>query len=304
MSGQLIEKLKTFNWKDDKPHMWPSCKFGVQATACCIMLSLIVILPAVFINFERCFIFLVYASIVHLFSAVITIGELGETSSIQHVFMKIEPETDIIQKSEQLKNRYVLYACRVALVVIAVSVGFDLQLALFSGAVFALSGAIFTCIFSYRVRKLYPGDFVRIVSFYLWRGRRSKGDVPCPSNNMINSATGLPMPNSTINSGGNIRGHVSDLYNPPILFESDSARSLLFENDLATSLIFENNIDELCLTKFNPASGLPMLNDSFDINGDAFGTISHFYDDYNHWNDHHSHDNSTWDEHWNSHDRG
>lgn len=104
MSELLTEKLKTFNWKDDKPRIWPSCKFGVQATVYCMILSLIVILPAVFINFEKYFIFLAYASIVHLFSAVITIGELGEISSIQHVFIKIEPETDIISKSEQLKN--------------------------------------------------------------------------------------------------------------------------------------------------------------------------------------------------------
>lgn len=206
MSGQLIEKLKTFNWKDDKPRMWPSCKFGVQATACCIMLSLIVILPAVFINFERYFIFLAYASIVHLFSAVITIGELGEISSIQRVLMKIEPETDIISKSGQLKNLYVLYACRVALVVIAVAVGFDLQFVLFSGAVFALFGVVFTFIFSYKVKKLYPGDFVRIASFNLWGERRSKDGTYCSSNNGVNPATGLPMLNNTIDVGGNAWG--------------------------------------------------------------------------------------------------
>lgn len=206
MSGLLTEKLKTFNWKDDKPRIWPSCKFGVQATACCMMLSLIVILPAVFINFERYFIFLVYVSIVHLFSAAITIGELGEISSIQHVFMKIEPETDILSKSEQLKTRCILYACRVSLVVIAVAVGFDLQFVLFSGAVFALSGVIFTCIFSYKVRKLYPGDFVRIASFNLWGERRSKDDTYCSSSNGVNPATGLPMLNNTIDVGGNAWG--------------------------------------------------------------------------------------------------
>lgn len=198
MSELLTEKLKTFNWKDDKPRIWPSCKFGVQATVYCMILSLIVILPAVFINFEKYFIFLVYASIVHLFSAVITIGELGEISSIQHVFIKIEPETDIISKSEQLKKRCVLSACRVALVVIAVAVGFDLQFVLFSGAIFALSGVIFTCIFSYKVRKLYPGDFVRIASFNLWGERKSSHEV--------NPATGLPMLNGSIDVGGNTWG--------------------------------------------------------------------------------------------------
>lgn len=206
MSGLLTEKLKTFNWKDDRPRIWPSCKFGVQATACCMMLSLIVILPAVFINFERYFIFLVYASIVHLFSAAITIGELGEISSIQRVLMKIEPKTDIVSKSEQLKSRCVLYVCRVALVVIAVAVGVDLQFVLFSGAVFALSGVIFTCIFSYKVRKLYPSDFVRIVSFNLWGERCSKDDACCSSNNGFNPATGLPMLNNTIDVGGNAWG--------------------------------------------------------------------------------------------------
>lgn len=170
MSGLLIEKLKTFNWKDDRPRMWPSCKFGVQITACCMMLSIIVILPAVFINFERYFIFLVYASIVHLFAAVITIGELGEISSIRRVLMKVEPETDILSKSEQLRTRCILYACRVSLVIIAVAVGVDLQFVLFSGAVFALSGAIFTCIFSCKVRRLFPREFIKVISFYMWGG--------------------------------------------------------------------------------------------------------------------------------------
>ncbi|HAX9993907.1 TPA: hypothetical protein JS232_003961 [Escherichia coli] len=206
MSELLTEKLKTFNWKDDKPRIWPSCKFGVQATVYCMILSLIVILPAVFINFEKYFIFLVYASIVHLFSTVITIGELGEISSIQHVFIKIEPETDIISKSEQLKNRCVLSACRVALVVIAVAVGFDLQFVLFSGAIFALSGVIFTCIFSYKVRKLYPSDFVRITSFNLWGERRSEDDTYCSRSNEVNPATGLPMLGGSIDVGGNAWG--------------------------------------------------------------------------------------------------
>lgn len=208
MSGLLTEKLKTFNWKDDRPRIWPSCKFGVQAAACCMMLSLIVILPAVLINFEKYFIFLVYASIVHLFSAAITIGELGEISSIQRVLIKIETETDIISKSEQLKKRCVLYACRVALVIIAVAVGVDLQFFLFSGAVFALSGVIFTCIFSYKVKKLYPDDFVRIASFNLWGERRSEDDTYCSRSrsNEVNPATGLPMLGGSIDVGGNAWG--------------------------------------------------------------------------------------------------
>lgn len=78
--------------------------------------------------------------VVHFFSAIITIVVLWDITSTQYVLMKIEPETDIISKSEQLKKRCVLYACRVALVIIAVAVGFGLQLVFFSGAVFALSG--------------------------------------------------------------------------------------------------------------------------------------------------------------------
>ncbi|TQO04765.1 UNVERIFIED_ORG: hypothetical protein FHU01_4351 [Citrobacter freundii] len=206
MSGQLVEKLKTFNWKDDKPRMWPSCKFGMQITACCMALSLLIILPAVFIDFEAYFIFFIYASIAHFFSAIITIGELGEISSIQRVLMKIEPDSDILSKSERLKVRCMLYAFRMSLVIIAVAVGGDLQFALFSGAVFALSGAIFTCIFSCKVRKLFPGDFVRIVSFYMWGGRRSKDNTSCSSNNWVNPASGLPMLNNTIDVGGNAWG--------------------------------------------------------------------------------------------------
>lgn len=198
MSGQLIEKLNSFNWKDDKPRMWTSCKFGVQVTACSMFLSFFIIICATVVYGERAMGLLIGLLAVHFFSAVITIGELGEISSIQRVFMKIEPETDIILKSEQLKNRCVLYACRVALVVIAVAVGFELQFVLFSGAVFALSGVIFTCIFSYKVRKLYPGDFVRIASFNLWGERKSSHEV--------NPATGLPMLNGSIDVGGNTWG--------------------------------------------------------------------------------------------------
>ncbi|HAX4851800.1 hypothetical protein [Escherichia coli] len=206
MAGQLTEKLKTFNWKDDRPRIWPSCKFGVQITACCISVSFFMTICAALVYGENAMGWLVCLLVAHFFSAIITIGELGEISSIQHVFMKIEPETDIISKSEQLKKRCILYACRVALVVIAVAVGFDLQFVLFSGAVFALSGVIFTCIFSYKVRKLYPRDFVRIVSFNLWGERRSKNDTHCSSNNWVNPATGLPMLNNTIDVGGNAWG--------------------------------------------------------------------------------------------------
>ncbi|HGW6617943.1 TPA: hypothetical protein ACNHRR_004729 [Escherichia coli] len=198
MPGQLTEKLKTFNWKDDRPRIWPSCKFGVQITACCVSVSFFMTFCAALVYGENAMGLLVCLLAVHFFSAIITIGELGEISSIQHVFMKIEPETDIVSKSEQLKKRCVLSACRVSLVVIAVAVGVDLQFVLFSGAVFALSGVIFTCIFSYKVRKLYPGDFVRIASFNLWGERKSSHEV--------NPATGLPMLNGSIDVGGNTWG--------------------------------------------------------------------------------------------------
>ncbi|OSK88050.1 hypothetical protein [Escherichia coli] len=206
MPEKLIEKLKTFNWKDDKPRMWPSCKFGVQITACCISVSFFMTICAALIYGENAMGLLVCLLAAHFFTAVITIGELGEISSIQRVLMKIEPETDIISKSEQLKNRCVLYACRAALVVIAVAVGFDLQFFLFSGAVFALSGVIFTCIFSYKVKKLYPDDFVRIASFNLWGERRSEDNTYCSSSNEVNPATGLPMLDDTIDVGGNAWG--------------------------------------------------------------------------------------------------
>ncbi|ELQ4386326.1 hypothetical protein R2X80_004289 [Salmonella enterica] len=208
MPGQLTEKLKTFNWKDDRLRMWPGCKFGVQITACCISVSLFMTICAVLVYGENAMGLLVCLLVAHFFTAAITIGELGEISSIQHVLMKIEPETDIISKSEQLRNRYILHACRMALVVIAVAVGVDLQFVFFSGAVFALSGAIFTCIFSYKVRKLYPDDFVRIVSFNLWGEHRSEDDTYCSRSrsNEVNPATGLPMLNNTIDVGGNAWG--------------------------------------------------------------------------------------------------
>ncbi|MBJ9324967.1 hypothetical protein I5501_22420 [Citrobacter freundii] len=285
MSGQLIEKLNTFNWKDDRPRMWPSCKFGVQITVCCMILSLIVILPAVFVDFETYFIFLVYSSVVHFFTAIITVGELGEISSIQCVLMKIEPETDILSKLDQLKTRCILYACRLSLAIIAVSVGFELQFVLFSGAVFALSGAIFTCIFSYKVRKLFPREFIRVVSFHMWGRFRSYGKMSESDNRGFNPATGLPMISNSFDSAGNIYG-------------SD------FLQSNRKSTFSDNHMDEIS-AGVNPASGLPMMNDTFDINGDVFGTTSHFYDDHHHhnWDNHHSHYDTTWDNHWDSHDR-
>ncbi|EHP1065161.1 hypothetical protein KNZ44_002112 [Escherichia coli] len=297
MPGQLTEKLKTFNWKDDRLRMWPGCKFGVQITACCISVSFFMTFCAALVYGENAMGLLVCLLVVHFFSAIITIGELGEISSIQHVFMKIEPETGIISKSEQLKKRCVLHACRVALVVIAVAVGVDLQFVFFSGAVFALSGAIFTCIFSYKVRKLYPGDFVRIVSFYLWGKRYSKGNTSYSSNNGANPITGFYMANNSFNTNGDVVGRVSGLYDDHMSFESGSVTSLPFENDSATSSLLENN--EFGIMSFNPASGLPMMNDTIDINGDVFGTTSHFYDDQYHLDDyHHSHDNHSWDDRW------
>lgn len=197
MSGQLIEKLKTFNWKDDKPRMWSSCKFGVQVTAYCMSVSFFMMICAAIVYGESAMGLLVCLLAVHFFSAIITIGELGEISSIQRVFMKVESDLDIISRSEKMKIRCILYATRISLLIIAVGVGFELQFVLFSGAVFALSGVIFTCIFSYKVKKLYPGDFVRIASFNLWGERRSYE---------VNPATGLPMLNGSIDVGGNTWG--------------------------------------------------------------------------------------------------
>ncbi|EEX2836215.1 TPA: hypothetical protein SI321_003049 [Escherichia coli] len=206
MAGQLTEKLKTFNWKDDRLRMWPGCKFGVQITACCISVSFFMTICAALVYGESAMGLLVCFLVVHFFSAIITIVVLWEISSTQYVLMKIAPETDIISKSEQLKKRCVLYASRVALIIIAVAVGFELQFVLFSGAVFALLGAIFTCVFSYKVRKLYPDDFVRFVYVNLPGESRSKDDVCCSSSNEVNPATGLLMLDDTIDVGGNAWG--------------------------------------------------------------------------------------------------
>ncbi|EFC1481711.1 hypothetical protein F2I39_22210 [Escherichia coli] len=285
MPGQLIEKLKTFNWKDDKPRIWPSCKFGVQITAYCISVSFFMTICAAIVYGESAMGLLVCLLAVHFLSAIITVGELGEISSIQRVLMKIEPETDILSKSEQLKTRCILYACRVSLAIIAVSVGFELQFVLFSGAVFALSGAIFTCIFSYKVRKLFPREFIRVVSFHMWGRFRSYGKMSESDNRGFNPATGLPMISNSFDSAGNIYG-------------SD------FLQSNRKSTFSDNHMDEIS-AGVNPASGLPMMNDTFDINGDVFGTTSHFYDDHHHhnWDNHHSHYDTTWDNHWDSHDR-
>lgn len=283
MPGQLIEKLKTFNWKDDKPRIWPSCKFGVQVTAYCISVSFFMTICAAIVYGENAMGLLVCLLAVHFFSAIITVGELGEISSIQRFLMKVEPETDILSKSEQLRTRCILYACRVSLVIIAVAVGVDLQFVLFSGGVFALSGAIFTCIFSYKVRRLFPREFISVVSFHMWGGYRSYGKMSESDNREFSPIKGLPTISNSFDSAGNIYG--SDF---------------LQLNRMST--FSDNHIDDIS-TGFNPASGLPMMNDTFDINGDVFGTTSHFYDDYHNWDNHHSQDNSSWDNYWDSHDR-
>lgn len=197
ISNQLVEKLSSFNWEADKPRKLPCCKLALQITAYCLSVSFFMMICAAIVYGENAMGLLVCLLAVHFFFAVITIGELGEISSIQRVLMKIKPDSDILSKSELLKTRCILYACRMSLVIIAVAVGFDLQFVFFSGAVFALSGAVFTCIFSYKVRKLFPGDFVRIVSFNLWGERRSYE---------VNPATGLPMLNGSIDVGGNTWG--------------------------------------------------------------------------------------------------
>ncbi len=148
MAGQLTEKLKTFNWKDDRLRMWPGCKFGVQITACCISVSFFMTFCAALVYGENAMGLLVCLLVVHFFSAIITIVVLWEISSTQYVLMKIEPETDIISKSEQLKKRCVLYASRVALIIIAVAVGFELQFVLFSGGgVCFIGGSFYMCFF-------------------------------------------------------------------------------------------------------------------------------------------------------------
>ncbi|HBE6103539.1 TPA: hypothetical protein KMG89_004804 [Escherichia coli] len=58
------------------------------------------------------------------------------------------------------------------------------------------------------------------------------------------------------------------------------------------STFFDNSIDNIS-TGFNSASGLPMVNESFDINGDVLGTTSHFYNDH-----HHNHNSHSWDDRW------
>lgn len=203
---QLVDKLKTFNWKADKPRIWPSCKFGVQVAACCMSVSFFMTICAAIVYGENAMGLLVCLLAVHFFAAIITVGELGEISSIQSVLVKIESDSDILSKSERLKTKYILYCLRVALVIIAIGVAVNLQVVLFSGAIFALLGAIFTCIFSYKVRKLFPRDFIRAISFYMWGGRSSKDHTSCYSNNGVNPASGLPMLNKTIDVGGNSWG--------------------------------------------------------------------------------------------------
>lgn len=302
---QLVDKLKMFNWKADKPRIWPSCKFGVQVTTYCMSVSFFMTIWAAIVYGENAMGLLVCLLAVHFFAAIITVGELGEISSIQSILVKIEPDSDILSKSERLKTKYILYCLRVALVIIAIGVAVNLQVVLFSGAIFALSGAIFTCIFSYKVRKLFPIDFIKVVSFYMWGMRRSKGDSSYSSNLGVNPSNGLPVINSSFDTGGSLWRRVSGLHDVHMPFENDSVTSLPFENELATSTSFllENNVDEFGAIKFNPASGLPMMNDTFDINGDVFGTTSHYYDDHHNWDNHHSQDNSSWDNHWDSHDR-
>lgn len=143
---------------------------------------------------------LVCLLVVHFFSAIITIVVLWEISSTQYVLVKIEPETDIISKSEQLKNDVYCMPAEWPWSLSLLLLGLICNLSFLGGGVCFIGGSFYMC-FSYKVRKLYPDDFVRFVYVNLPGECRSKDDVCCSSNNGFNPATGLPMLNGPIDAG-------------------------------------------------------------------------------------------------------
>ena len=308
-SNQLIEKLDSFNWKSDDLKLLQCCKLPFKITAYCMLVSFFVMILSVII-YEKLSIGLLISLLVsHFFVGFFSTLALLQTSLLWGVIKKIAPESNVNLRIQKLSKKYIVYGLGISLAIIVFLAVVELNFVFYSGVVCAGVSCILSVLFMFRADACIPREFIYALNMKCLQSvGRLKPEVikqfstakvssqeNTVSNNLvvggrkhlfsheINSATKFPMVNDSFNS-----------------LENLCKRNPLQSNNMAA--FYDNNINDIS-TGVNPASGLPMMNDTFDINGDVFGTTSHFYDDYHNWDNHHSQDNSSWDNHWDSHDR-
>ncbi|HAW0256329.1 TPA: hypothetical protein JLI63_004060 [Escherichia coli] len=308
-SNQLIEKLDLINFESDKLRLLQYCKPPLKITTYCMLLSVFVMISTVVIYDKISIGLLISLLVSHLFIGFFTTIALLQTSLLWGVIKKISPESDVNLRIKKISKKCIVYSLAVSLIIIAFLIVVELNVVFYSGVVFAIVGFIFSVLFMFRVDACIPKEFICALNMkHLQSMGRLKpeemkqfstakmasqanavsddlavGEREYPFSHGINQATGFPMVNDLFKPTGNLNGSNSLQSNSTPTF-SDS-----HINDISTG--------------FNPASGLPMMNDTFDINGNVFGTTSSFYDEHHSWDSHHSHDNNTWDNYWDSHDR-
>lgn len=301
-SDNLIVKLNQFTWNSDEPQMWFRYKFALKITACCLLVSLLVIIYIAITDSRGTLDSLIYLGVAHLFVGLITMLMLGQVCFFWEMLKKVAPESDVHIGIEKVKRECVIYGLGVWAIVITIGVAISLSFAFFSGVVLALSGLVYSFVFAHKAGELFPSEFIYMLRMKVFHEKNQKtvnmnvGDQASSNQSLgFNPATGLPMVSGMLDSAGNPYGSV-------ILQQSgthgDVAQNIMSMDKIITQ---RNTFPHIDTSRFNPASGLPMMNDSFDINGNVFGTTSHFYDHQHHWyhhyhwNNYQSHDYHRWD---------
>ena len=308
-SNQLIEKLDSINWESDKLRLLQYCKPPLKITAYCMLLSVFVMISTVIIYDKISIGLLISLLVSHLFIGFFTTIALLQTSLLWGVIKKVAPDSDVNLRIQKISKKCIVYSLGISIIIVAFLIVFELNFAFYSGVVFAIVGCIFSVLFMFRVDACIPKEFICALNMkHLQSIGRLKpeemkqfstakiasqanavsddlavGGREYPFSHGSIQATGLPMVNDLFKPTGNLNG------SNPLQSNSMTTFSDSHINDIPTG--------------FNPASGLLMMNDTFDINGDVFGTTSSFYDEHHNWDNHHSHDRNTWDNHWDSHDR-
>lgn len=308
-SNQLIEKLDSINWESDNLRLSQYCKPPLKITAYCMLVSVFVMISTVIICDKISMGLLISLLVSHLFIGFFTTIALLQTSLLWGVIKKVAPESDVNLRIQKISKKCIVYSLGISLIIIAFLIIFELNFVFYSGVVFAIVGCILSVLFMFRVDACIPKEFICALNMkYLQSMGRLKpegmkqfstakissqanavsddlavGGREYPFSHGINQATGFQMVNDLFKPTGNLHGS-----NP------------LQSNSMPT--FSDSHINDIS-TGFNPASGLPMMNDTFDINGNVFGTTSSFYDEHHNWDNHHSHYDTTWDNHWDSHDK-
>lgn len=287
-TDNLIKRLDAFSWKKDKPKRWSCSKFAVQITISCLWVSFMMFVVSVWMGLKEIYeLLMVIGIILHVITGLITVFTLWHVAWV--VLKKIAPEADVCLRFELDKKKSIKHALITTLVIVAIGVVVNIKFVFLSGVVMAIVGCIYSVIFMCRVGKYFPIDF-----FYALKRKYLQETAIFNVEHSSGERTLKTLTEYGVNPANNSTDVNDNVFCMTSRFHDVH---IPFENGTATSFLLENN--ELESIKFNPASGLPMMNDSFDINGDVFGTTSRFYDEPYHLDDyHHSHDNHSWDDRW------